>query len=141
MIVIPKYMKSDIESLKWKQEAVEFGNPPRLRAVSRQLGLSHNDMERCVWNKTHRSYMIWYWKEVSYKWNILNRSIKHNSLWNLSFFQQVNNILITASRIPCKENFQPDFEPRREYKYAEFMLNPKRFNKAQKIQSFQSHID
>ena len=35
MIVIPKYIKSDIESLKWKQEAAEFGNPPRLRAISR----------------------------------------------------------------------------------------------------------
>ena len=99
MIVIPKYMKSDIESLKWKQEAVEFGNPPRLRAVSRQLGLSHNDMERCVWNKTHRSYMIWYWKEVSYKWNILNRSIKHNSLWNLSFF--FNKLIIFWLQLPA----------------------------------------
>ena len=36
---IPKYMKSEMTSLKRKQEAVEFANPPRL---GRLLDLSNN---------------------------------------------------------------------------------------------------
>ena len=42
--------------------------------------------------------------------------------------------------IPGKENFEADFESRRGYKDAEWMLNPKIFNEAQKILSFQTHI-
>ena len=42
-------------------------------------------------------------------------------------------IWITASHIPGKENFEADFEYRREYKDVEWILNPKTFNEAQKI--------
>ena len=55
MIEIPKYMKSEIESLKRKQKAVEFVNPPRLRIFPRQLDLSHNDMEGENLTLTHTS--------------------------------------------------------------------------------------
>ena len=51
------------------------------------------------------------------------------------------HIWITASHIPGKEDFEVDFESRREYKDAEWMLNPKIFNKAQNILSFQPQID
>ena len=51
------------------------------------------------------------------------------------------HIWISASHILGKENFEADFEPRREYKYAEWMLNPKVFNEAQKCLSFKSQID
>ena len=56
-------------------------------------------------------------------------------------FCQQFHIWITSSHIPGKENFQADFESKREYKNAEWMLNPKIFNKTQKIMSFQPHID
>ena len=45
MIEILKYIKSEIESLKRKQDTVEFASPPRLRKFPRQLDLSHNDMK------------------------------------------------------------------------------------------------
>ena len=56
------------------------------------------------------------------------------------FCQQLH-IWITASHISGKENFEADFESRREYKDAEWMLNPKIFNEAQKVLSFQPQID
>ena len=39
------------------------------------------------------------------------------------------------------ENFEADFEFRMKYKDVEWMLNPKFFNEAQKILSFQPQID
>ena len=38
-------MKSDIASLKKRQEALEFANPLRLRKFPRLLDLNNNDME------------------------------------------------------------------------------------------------
>ena len=40
-----RYMKSEIASLKRKQEALEFSNPPGLRKSPRLLDLTNNDME------------------------------------------------------------------------------------------------
>ena len=49
MMEILKYMKSEIVSLKRKQEALEFSNPPRLRKFPRLLDLTNNDMEsKCL---------------------------------------------------------------------------------------------
>ena len=46
---ILKYMKSEIASLKRKQEALEFSNPPRLRKFPRLLDLTNNDiMSECL---------------------------------------------------------------------------------------------
>ena len=56
-------------------------------------------------------------------------------------FCQQFRIWIAASHIPNKKNFEADFESRREYKDAEWMLNPKIFNEAQNILSFQPQID
>ena len=42
---ILKCIKSEIASLKRKQEALEFANLPRLRKFPRFLDLSNNDME------------------------------------------------------------------------------------------------
>ena len=39
-----KYMKSEIASLKRKQEALEIANPPRLRKFPRLLDLTNNDI-------------------------------------------------------------------------------------------------
>ena len=50
-------------------------------------------------------------------------------------------IWITASHIPGKENFEVDFESRREYKDVESILNPKAFSQAQKILSPKPQID
>ena len=38
-------MKSEIASLKRKQEALESANPPRLRKFPRMLDLTNNDMD------------------------------------------------------------------------------------------------
>ena len=51
------------------------------------------------------------------------------NLWLLSTILYLE----TASHIPGKENFEADFEYRREYKDVEWILNPKTFNEAQKI--------
>ena len=56
-------------------------------------------------------------------------------------FCQQFHIWIIASHVPDKENFEADFKSRREYKDAEWMLNLKIFNEAQKILSFQSQVD
>ena len=53
----------------------------------------------------------------------------------------VIHIWITASHIPGKKNFEADFECRTECKDSEWILNPKIFNEAQKILSFQPQID
>ena len=45
MMEMLKYMKSEIASLKRKQEALELANPPRLRKFPRLLNLTNNDME------------------------------------------------------------------------------------------------
>ena len=45
MLEILKYIKSEIASLKRKQEALESANPPRLRKFHGLLELSNNDME------------------------------------------------------------------------------------------------
>ena len=45
MMEIMKYMKSEIASLKKKQEALQFANTPRLRKFPRMLDLTNNDME------------------------------------------------------------------------------------------------
>ena len=45
MMKMLKYMKSEIASLKRKQEALEFANPPRLRKFPRLLDLANNDLE------------------------------------------------------------------------------------------------
>ena len=49
--------------------------------------------------------------------------IKQKSSVNIGFCQQFH-IWITTSHIPGKENFVADFESRREYKDAEWMVNP-----------------
>ena len=45
MMKMLKYMKSEIASLKRKQEALEFANPPRLKNFPRLLDLANNDLE------------------------------------------------------------------------------------------------
>ena len=55
MMEILKYMKSDIASLKRKQEALEFANPPRLRKFPRMLELTNNDMESECLTSEHTS--------------------------------------------------------------------------------------
>ena len=45
MMEILKHMKSEIASIKRKQEALEFANPSRLRKFPRMLDLTNNDME------------------------------------------------------------------------------------------------
>ena len=56
------------------------------------------------------------------------------------FCQQLH-IWITAFHILGKEKFEADYESRREYEDAEWMLNPKIFNETQNILSFQPQID
>ena len=63
---------------------------------------------------------------------------KTRQIWG---FCQQFHIWIRACHIPGKENFEADFESRREYKDAEWMLNPKIFNEAQNILSLQPQID
>ena len=69
-----------------------------------------------------------------------NRALnkRAQSIWD---FRQQFHIWTTASQIPGKENFEVDFESRREYEDAEWMVNPKIFNKAQKFLSFKPQID
>ena len=45
MMEILKYMKSEIASLKRRQKALDFANPPRLRKFPRLLDMTNNDME------------------------------------------------------------------------------------------------
>ena len=52
-------------------------------------------------------------------------------------FCQQFHIWLTASHIAGTENFEAYFQSKREYKHVEWMLNPKIFNEAQKILSFQ----
>ena len=59
----------------------------------------------------------------------------------ICYFCQNLHIWITASHIPGKRNCEADFECRRECNDAERILNPKIFNDAQKILSFQPQID
>ena len=69
-----------------------------------------------------------------------NRALnkRAQSIWD---FRQQFHIWTTASQIPGKENFEVDFESRREYEDAEWIVNPKIFNKAQKFLSFKPQID
>ena len=69
------------------------------------------------------------------KSNVLNK--RPQQIWG---FCQQFDIWITASHIPGKENSEARFESRREYKDAEWMLNPKIFNETQKILSFHSQL-
>ena len=69
-----------------------------------------------------------------------NHALNKRALQIWGFCQHLH-IWITAFHIPGKENFAADFESRREYKDAEWMLNPKIFNEAQKVLSFQPQID
>ena len=69
-----------------------------------------------------------------------NHALNKRAQQNWSFCQQFR-LWISASHIPGKENVAADFESRREYKDAEWMLNPKIFNEAQNILSFQPKID
>ena len=55
MMEILKYMKSEIASLKRKQEALEFANPPRLRKFPRLPDLTNNDMESELLTSEHTS--------------------------------------------------------------------------------------
>ena len=68
-----------------------------------------------------------------------NHAINKRAQQIWGFCQQFH-IWITYSHIPGKGNFQADFESKREYKNAEWMLNPKAFNETQKIMSFQPQI-
>ena len=52
---ILKHMKSEIVSLKRKQEALEFSNPPRLRKFPRLLDLTNNDIESECLTSEHAS--------------------------------------------------------------------------------------
>ena len=52
---ILKYMKLEIESLKSKQEALEFANPPTLRKFPRLLDLINNDIESEFLTSKHTS--------------------------------------------------------------------------------------
>lgn len=52
-----------------------------------------------------------------------------------------NDIFITSTYIPGKENVEADQESRREYKQAEWMLNKSLFNTALNHFSFQPDID
>ena len=45
MMEIVKYMKSEIDSLMRKQEALEFANPPRLRKFPRLLDQTNSEIE------------------------------------------------------------------------------------------------
>ena len=69
-----------------------------------------------------------------------NRALNKRAQQIWGFCQQFH-IWIIASHIPGKEKFEADFESTREYKDAEWMLNPKIFNEAQKIRSFKPQID
>ena len=55
MMEILKYMKSEIASLKRKQEALEFENPPRLRKFPRLLDLTNNGMKSECLTSEHTS--------------------------------------------------------------------------------------
>ena len=55
MMEILRYMKSETTSLRMKQEALEFANPPRLRKFPRLLDLSNNDMESECLTSEHTS--------------------------------------------------------------------------------------
>ena len=68
--------------------------------------------------------------------HVLNKSAQQ-----ICGFCQQLHIWITASHTTGKDIFEADFEYRREYKDAEWMLNPKIFNQAQKILSFQPQVD
>ena len=50
-----KFMKSEIASLKRKQEALEFANPLRFRTFPRLLDLTNNDMESECLTSEHTS--------------------------------------------------------------------------------------
>ena len=52
---ILKYVKSEIPSLKRKQVALEFANPPRLRKFPKLLDLTNNDMESEFLTSEHTS--------------------------------------------------------------------------------------
>lgn len=56
-------------------------------------------------------------------------------------FCMENKMFITCAHIPGKENVIADFESRREYKQAEWMLNRDIFSKAVKFLNFKPEID
>ena len=55
MMKMLKYMKSEIASLKRKQEALEFANPPRSRKFPRLLDVTNNNMESECLTSEHTS--------------------------------------------------------------------------------------
>ena len=57
------------------------------------------------------------------------------------FFCFKNEIWITAAHIPGAENVIADYESRKSYKDAEWMLNPEIFQKAIKHLKFKSDFD
>ena len=69
------------------------------------------------------------------------RCIKNKRPQQIWDFCKQFDIWIAASHIRGKEISEADFESRREYKDAEWMLNPKIFNETQKVLSFHSQLD
>ena len=57
------------------------------------------------------------------------------------FFCFKNEIWITAAHIPGAENVIADYESRKSYKDAEWMLNPEIFQKAIKHLKFKPDLD
>ena len=63
-------------------------------------------------------------------------SIYNDIVKNMWFVCVKNKIWITAAHIPGVENVTADYESRKSYKDAEWMLNPEIFQKAIKLPKY-----
>ena len=68
-------------------------------------------------------------------------SICNDIIKNIWLFCVKNKIWISAAHIPAAENVIADYESRKSYKDAEWMLNPEIFQKAMKHLKFKPNFD
>ena len=82
-----------------------------------------------AWNIKEKALHINY-KELLAVHYCLRSSIFDDIMQNIWLFCFKNKIWITAAHIPRTENVIADYESRKSYKNAEWILNPEIFQKA-----------
>ena len=79
--------------------------------------------------------------QIINKMGTTKSSICNEIIKNTCPFCVKNKIWITAAHIPGAENVIADYESRKSYKDAEWMLNPEIFQKAIKHLKFKPYLD
>ena len=79
--------------------------------------------------------------EIINKMGTTKSSTCNNIVKNIRLFYVKNKIRITAAHVPGAENVIADYESRKSYKDAEWMLNPEIFQKAIKHLKFKPDLD